>query len=145
MARIVVARVVAQPGAVVWDGLSDLESHVNWMADAVSIEFGSEQRSGPGTSMKVETRVGPFRTLDRMDVVGWEEGKAIEVAHTGLVTGRGTLSMEPVEDGTRVVWDEELRFPWWLGGPITAWLARPVLSRIWRKNLASFEETLSSP
>jgi hypothetical protein len=95
--------------------------------------------------MQVETRVGPFRTLDRMDVVGWDEGKAIEVVHTGLVTGKGTLAIEPVEDVTLVTWDEELGFPWWLGGPVTAWLARPILAWIWRKNLARFDQILSSP
>lgn len=145
MARIVVSRDIALPLTVVWEALADLESHVHWMQDAVSIEFGSAQRRGVGTSMDVETRVGPFRTLDRMDVVGWDEGRAIEVAHTGLVTGRGTLAVTETGDRTRVSWDEELRFPWWLGGPVTAWLAKPILAHIWRKNLVNFEKTLSFP
>lgn len=145
MAHIVVSHDIALPVAAVWASLADLESHVNWMQDAVSIEFGSAQREGVGTSMRVETRVGPFRTLDRMDVVGWEDGRSIEVVHTGLVTGRGTLATTQTSDGTRVTWDEELRFPWWLGGPVTAWLAKPILARIWRKNLSNFERTLSSP
>lgn len=145
MARILVSRLVNRPVEVVWSGLADLPSHVNWMEDAVAIEFGSEQRTGVGTSMRVETRVGPLRTLDRMDVVGWDEGHSIEVVHTGLVTGRGTLGVAAENGASRVTWDEELRFPWWLGGPITAWLARPVLGRIWSKNLANFEETLNSP
>ena len=95
--------------------------------------------------MDVETRVGPFRTNDRMEVTGWVEGHSIEVVHIGLVTGRGTLSLTAKENGTLLTWDEDLSFPWWLGGAVTAWLARPVLRRIWRRNLANFEASLSSP
>lgn len=95
--------------------------------------------------MRVKTVVGPFRTLDEMEVVGWNEGRSIEVVHTGLVTGRGTLTAAEVEGGTMVSWDEELIFPWWLGGRFTAWLARPVLSSVWRGNLERLEETLNSP
>jgi len=94
--------------------------------------------------MEVETVVGPFRTVDVMDVVGWEEGSSIEVAHRGLVKGGGTLSAEEHDDGTLVGWVEELRFPWWLGGALVAWLARPVLAATWRENLERLERVLSA-
>lgn len=92
--------------------------------------------------MDVDTVVGPFRTTDVMEVVGWEEGRSIDVVHEGLVSGRGTLSVEPHLDGVRVRWDETLSFPWWLGGPITAWFARPFLGAVWRGNLRRLEEML---
>ena len=38
---------------------------------------------------------------------------------------------------TRFGWDERLRFPWFLGGPVGAVLAVPILTRIWRRNLAN--------
>ena len=145
LARILVTRLLPRSREAAWKALSDIASHVRWMEDAVALEFRSDRRSGIGTAMDVETRVGPFRTTDRMEVTGWVEGRSIEVVHTGLVTGRGTLSLTTKEDGTLITWDEELQFPWWLGGAITAWLARPVLRRIWRRNLANFEATLSSP
>lgn len=145
MARIVVSRFLPCPPGEAWEALSNIESHVDWMEDAVSLEFRSKQRFGTGTTMDVETRVGPFRTIDRMEVTDWVEGESIEVEHVGLVTGRGVLSVAPEGPGTRISWDEELSFPWWLGGGLTAWAARPVLSRIWRRNLENFERTLSSP
>jgi uncharacterized protein YndB with AHSA1/START domain len=145
LTRIRVSRRIETPQPSVWSALSDLESHATWMRDAESIEFITEQRSGVGTGMRVKTVVGPLRTIDIMEVTGWVEGQSITVVHRGVVTGEGTLSARSDGTFTLVSWDEELRFPWWLGGAITAWLARPVLSAIWRGNLRRLEESLSSP
>jgi hypothetical protein len=131
------------PHERVWEAMADLGSHDTWMKDAKRIVFVHDQRRGKGTRMEVVTVVGPFRLLDRMEVIGWEEGRSIEVAHQGLVRGRGELSAEPQAGGTLVTWREELTFPWWLGGRLIAWLARPVLARIWRGNLRRLEKSLS--
>lgn len=133
---------MAVPHSEVWEALADLASHDRWMKDAESIEFGSEQRSGVGTTMIVATRVGPLRTIDRMEVTGWTEGESIDVVHSGLVKGVGTLSAASVHGETVVTWVEDLSFPWWLGGPLTAWLARPVLAAIWRGNLERLESVI---
>jgi len=145
MPRIAVSRVLTAPHDRVWDAISDLGSHPTWMKDAESIEFVGDRRRGEGTRMEVVTVIGPFRTVDVMDVVGWDEGCSIEVAHRGVVRGRGTLSAEEHDDGTLVGWVEELRFPWWLGGALVAWLARPVLAAIWGENLERLEKVLSAP
>lgn len=133
------------PHAVVWEALADLGSHAAWMRDAESVVFVTDQTSGAGTVMHVETVIGPFRTLDVMEIMGWDEGHSIEVAHRGVVRGRGSLSATPRDTNTVVAWDESLVFPWWLGGPLTAWLARPILTRMWCGNLRRLEETLSCP
>lgn len=93
--------------------------------------------------MEVLTVIGPLRTTDVMEVIGWDEGRSIDVRHEGLVTGEGRLQAEPVDEGTLVTWVETLRFPWWLGGPLTSWLAAPVLALVWRGNLRRLEETLT--
>lgn len=133
------------PQRIVWEALADLASHDDWMKDAQQIVFVTDQRTGVGTRMEVRTAVGPFRTVDEMTVVAWDEGRSIEVIHTGLVTGRGTLSASQQGQGTLVTWDETIRFPWWLGGRLTSTLAKPILRRIWRGNLRRLEESLSSP
>lgn len=133
------------PHRIVWEALADLASHDEWMKDAQRIVFVTDQHMGVGTRMEVETTVGPFRTVDEMTVVAWDEGRSIEVVHTGLVTGRGTLSASRRGQDTLVTWDEVIRFPWWLGGRLTSTLAKPVLGRIWRGNLRRLEESLSSP
>lgn len=95
--------------------------------------------------MAVETRVGPLRTLDVIEVTGWDEGHSIEVVHHGLVKGRGTLSATAQGEQTLLSWEEDLSFPWWLGGVIAAWIARPALTALWRGNLDRLEQSLTSP
>ena len=145
MTRIAVTRDMPVSQKRVWAALADLASHSGWMKDAKWIVFVDDQRRGKGTRMEVKTVVGPFHMVDVLEVVGWDEGRAIEVEHRGLVTGRGRLSATPGGTGTIVGWQETLVFPWWLGGAMTAWLAKPVLAAIWRGNLARLEETLTSP
>jgi carbon monoxide dehydrogenase subunit G len=129
------ASIEASPAAV-WAELSDIASHVEWMADAVEIRFTGDRRRGVGTTFDCVTKVGPLRTVDRMAVTSWVEGREIGVRHEGLVTGEGRFTLEEVGgDRTAVSWSEQLRFPWYLGGPVTALVARPVLRRIWRGNL----------
>ncbi len=138
MARITVTHRIASPPTRVWPHLADLASHAEWMADAEAIVFTTDQTSGVGTLMEVPARVGPFRTLDVIEVTGWVEGSSISVRHIGVVSGDGTLALRPEGEGTLVTWSEVLRFPWYLGGPLGAYLAKPILRWIWRGNLRRF-------
>lgn len=142
MSRVRVAVDIHQPLPVVWDALSELERHSEWMADAESIVFLDEQRSGVGTTMDVLTRVGPLTTIDRIVVQEWTPPTTIAVAHRGLVSGAGAFHLVEIPTGTRFVWEERLRFPWYLGGPVAAVAATPVLTRIWRSNLSTFKATV---
>ncbi|HSJ29676.1 MAG TPA: SRPBCC family protein [Acidimicrobiia bacterium] len=142
MARISRHVDIAAPLDRVWEAAADLATHDRWMADAESIVFLSEQRSGVGTVMQVRTVVGPFRTVDVMEVTEWEEGRTIGVRHTGLVQGVGRFTLAPMAGATRFTWTEELRFPLWLGGPIVAALASPVLGYIWKRNLSGLKRQL---
>lgn len=133
---------VDAPLATVWDALADLSSHPDWMADASGITFLTRQRTGVGTVMQVETRIGPFRVVDDLEVTHWEEKRSIAVSHRGVVTGTGRFDLAPFANGIRVTWSEQLHFHWRLGGPITALLAAPVLAWVWRRNLRRFRRTV---
>jgi hypothetical protein len=144
VARILVRAGIDAPPATVWAELSDISSHVEWMADAATITFTGDRRQGVGTTFDCVTKVGPLRTVDRMAVTSWSEGREIGVRHDGLVTGEGAFTLAPGDGdgddganggGTTVTWSEELLFPWYVGGPVTAFLAAPVLRWIWRGNL----------
>lgn len=126
-----------------WEELRRVDRHVQWMTDAVSIEFLSDQREGVGTSFRCRARVGPLVTNDLMTITRWEENSVMGVAHRGLVKGSGTFTLNAQAEGTVIVWQEELVFPWWALGPLGAWLARPVLRRLWAKNLRNLGQLIA--
>jgi hypothetical protein len=137
--RVRVSVSIDAPPRQVWRAIEDIATHTAWMEDAVAIRFTSSQRSGVGTAFACDTAIGPFRLTDRMEVTEWSPGRALGIRHTGLVTGTGrfTLRRRGWRAGTRFTWDERLRFPWWMGGPIGGALAAPLLRRVWRRNLAN--------
>jgi hypothetical protein len=130
---------------VVWTAIEDIASHVDWMRDAVEIRFTSEQRSGVGTTFDCDTRLGPIRLTDRMTITEWSPGKAMGVDHVGLVTGTGRLTLRRSWRGrTRFGWEERLVFPWWLGGPVGALAAKPLLTAVWRRSLRDLKAKVES-
>jgi carbon monoxide dehydrogenase subunit G len=134
--RIRIRTTIDAPPAKVWDRLADIADHVSWMADAAAIRFTGDRRVGVGTTFECETRIGPLRTTDLMEVTEWRERRAMGVRHVGLFTGTGRFLLRRSPRGrTRLTWDEDLRFPWWLGGPVGAVVAAPVLRAVWRGNL----------
>lgn len=133
------------PAEAVWAQLADFASHSEWMADAGTIEFlDPDLTTGLGTQMRVPTRIGLLRTTDIMTVVEWVEGRAVGVEHVGAVSGVGRFVVESSGDGSTLTWSERLHFPWWLGGPIGAWIAQPILRYIWRGNLERLGKRLVS-
>ena len=82
----------------IWNQISDIESHTSWMADAETITITSEQKQGVGTTFDCETKVGPFRLTDRMEITDWTEGLVMGVAHSGVVTGKGHFTLESIGD-----------------------------------------------
>jgi uncharacterized protein YndB with AHSA1/START domain len=129
--------------AEVWRVIEPIEHHVDWMTDAESITFTSASRRGVGTRFDCVTRVGPLRTTDRMAITEWDPGHAMGIEHQGAVSGRGqfTLTRRP-RGRTRFVWTEELTFPWWMGGRVGALAAKPVLRRVWRRNLTRLKHLI---
>lgn len=147
MARIKVSIDIAAPVDRVWQVVEPVERHVDWMADAESIDFVTDQRRGVGTSFLCRTKVGPIRLTDKMRITRWETGRAMGVEHVGLVTGSGVFTLEALDAATtRFVWEEELIFPWWLGGPIGAFIGgKVVLGAIWRGNLRRLAALCTAP
>jgi len=130
----------------VWEKASRLDRHAEWMADARSIEFLGAARSGVGTRMRVETRFGPLRTTDTIEVTAWEPPRRITVEHRGRFTGWGRFLLDPAgPEATRFTWEEQVRFPWYLGGPVGTLAARPIFRLVWRRNLERFRSRFTSP
>lgn len=137
---------IPAPRQVVWDDIAVIESHGEWMSDAERIDIVSDETQGPGTEIEVLTRIGPFRTTDRMTFTEWQPPFTMAVEHRGLFTGFGRFSLDVIDPGwTRFTWEEVIRFPWYLGGPIAAFLAQPILRWVWRRNLVRLQERFIAP
>jgi hypothetical protein len=146
MGRVSVSVGIDAPPSEVWRVVEPLEDHVDWMQDAVAIRFRSEQTRGVGTSMVVDTKVGPFRLADEMTITEWVEGEVMAVEHTGVVTGAGRFTLHSDgEGGTVFAWDEELHFPWWLAGPVGEVIGgKLVLGALWRRNLRNLKRLVEA-
>jgi hypothetical protein len=78
-----------------------------------------------------------------MEVTAWEPLKRIAVRHVGLVSGVGEFRLDALAGGVLFTWREDLRFPWRLGGPLGALLARPLLRQVWKRNLNRLRNRLT--
>jgi Polyketide cyclase / dehydrase and lipid transport len=146
MPRIRVRTTIDAPRGAVWSRLADIADHVHWMADAEEIRFTGDRRSGVGTMFECETRIGPLRTTDVMEVTEWRNGRSLGVSHTGVVTGAGRFVLRHAGPArTRITWEERLRLPWWLGGPVGGLVAVPLLHLVWRGNLRRLARLVQEP
>jgi carbon monoxide dehydrogenase subunit G len=128
---------IGAPPETVWAAMEDIETHTEWMADAIAITFRTEQRSGVGTEFECLTKIGPFTTTDVMKVTEWRPGVVMGIEHRGVVTGEGRFTLHALPAGlTELCWDEKLRYPLWMGGPAGEIASKPIFTRLWRANLA---------
>ncbi len=142
MSRITVSIELAASPARVWQIVEPVERHVDWMADAVAIRFTNSQTRGVGTAFDCDTKVGPIKLTDHMEITEWVPEKSMGVKHVGIVTGTGVFTIEPLGNGqyTKFTWSEKLTFPWWLGGPIGEVIGgNIVMKAIWRRNLKKLQ------
>src|SRR4051794_29724475 len=148
MSRIAVSIEIDAPVERVWAEVEPIERHVDWMVDAVAIRFRTEQTRGVGTRFVCDTKVGPIKLDDEMEVVDWVPGSRIGVRHNGVVTGTGAFVLTSIDldRRTRFAWTEELRFPWWLGGVVGERVGGNVaMKAIWRRNLRALKRLVEQP
>ena len=138
----------------VWAFIEPIERHVDWMTDAVAIRFQTAQTRDVGTTFLCDTRIGPIRLVDQMEITEWRPivdstgaaGGRMGVRHTGIVAGAGVFTIEAISGSrTRFTWTEQLDFPWYLGGRLGAFVGgRLVLGPIWRRNLATLKRLVEA-
>lgn len=144
MPGIAVEVVIDAPVSFVWSDVEDISSHVDWMLDAEEIRFLTTETAGTGTRFECDTKVGPFRLTDVMEITEWKTAQSMGVRHQGIVGGTGVFTLTPSGSATIFSWVEHLDFPWYFAGPAGAFVARPVLRTIWRGNLRRLKKRIES-
>lgn len=145
MPEVLVKVAIDRTRPEVWAYVRDIGSHVDWMADATEIRFESDQREGTGTSFECDTKIGPIKLTDVMTITKWVDEQAMGVRHEGVVTGEGEFQLTALAGGrTEFSWREDLSFPLWLGGPIGEFVAKPILTAIWKRNLKRLKHSLET-
>jgi carbon monoxide dehydrogenase subunit G len=111
-----------------WAVLMEWERQADWMLDADSVTVVSGQREGVGVRLAVRTRVfGVPAFTEPMEVTGWDPPVQLTIRHGGPVAGIGTWHLEPVDEGTRFAWSEDIRLDVPLVGDLAARVYAPVM------------------
>ena len=131
------------PPEQVWDYVKDISSHTEWMRDATAIRITSDSAIGAGTTFECDTKIGPFKLVDKMEITEWTDNELMGVRHEGIVSGWGQFSLTPTGDhATTFRWAESLKFPWYLGSRVGQICARPLLRWVWNSNLSQLKKQL---
>jgi carbon monoxide dehydrogenase subunit G len=130
------------PGApqTVWRLITDWEHQDDWMLEASDFVVTSPHREGIGVEAEATVRIGGIRTRDTIRVAAWDPPRRLVIEHRGWVRGTGELHVVPLGEGeTRLDWRETLYAPL---GPL-GWVGlvafRPLMLRIFRRDLRVLE------
>lgn len=121
-----------------WEVLLRWEDQARWMRDADSVRVLGFRREGVGTTIAVKTRVlnVPLFT-EELEITIWEPPRRLVMVHRSFVRGVGTWRLQPVDNGTRFAWTEELHLPVPLLGELALRGYRPFMQHLMRGALAN--------
>jgi hypothetical protein len=125
-----------------WDALTDWERQADWMADADAVVVTSPSREGTGVTLAVRTRLFDVPAFtEAIEVTAWERPRTVTIEHGPPLRGRGTWALEPIADGTRFSWTEEVELATPLGWLLAACYA-PVLGILLRRSMRGLRTSI---
>lgn len=131
---------IRRPPGAVWPFLVDWERLDTWMEEISDVHVTSERREGVGVEADATVRLGGISTRDRIRVTRWEPPTVLEIAHLGWVRGTGYMELSPTAGGSHLTWRETLIPPWGLAGRVGLWAFRPLIGRVFRRDLRRLKE-----
>lgn len=127
---------LAADPAPVWRLITDWERQSDWMLEMSDVVVTSPHREGVGVTAEASIKIGGIRTRDVVRVDVWDEPHHIGLVHEGWVGGRGDIRLSGGDsNGTRLHWREELYPPWGFVGAIGLRIFRPLLRRVFDRDL----------
>ena len=138
------AATLPAPPEVVWRLVTDWERQGDWMLEASDFVVTSPHREGLGVEAEATIRIGGIKTRDKIVVVGWEPNHRLAIRHLGWVSGHGEIFLTPSGPGrSHVFWREELQPPLGALGAVGLTLFKPIMRRIFEKDVRVLKELAS--
>ena len=102
----------------VFNYLKDLEKQPEWMPSIKSHKITSERKEGVGITTHCITEPGGRRIEWDAEVTEWEVNKKIAWECNPPLKNKGSFSLEPLDDGTRVTFEMNYELPYSILGKI---------------------------
>lgn len=112
MVSIVISIGILATSRQVWSLLSDIERQSEWMTNICNLEINEAGGLDKNTTFQVTSK-GPFgiRVVDDMECVESIKERQLTINHVGRVKGVSRFTLDPIEDGTRLTWYEDIYIP----------------------------------
>lgn len=126
---------IEAPPEVVWKYLVDWEGLERWMLEGKGFRVTSAEREGVGVTAEATIRIAGVSTHDAVRVSRWEPPHLLEIEHYGWVSGSGMMRCRSMKSGTHLFWRETLLPPWGPVGAVGLAFFKPILRRIFGRDL----------
>ena len=125
---------IAAPVQAVWDITADIGRQPEWMREMKSVRILTPGPIGVGTRGEATVRIFGISVNDPVVVTGWRPPHEFAIAHGGLFSGGGRITLREGVPGTTILeWHEELVPPLLASlGSLVQW---PILHWIFQDDL----------
>jgi uncharacterized membrane protein len=136
---------IEAPRTAVWPYLVDWENLGRWMIEAKDFVVTSSHREGVGVTAEATVTIAGISTRDAIRVTRWEPPEILEIQHLGWVTGSGLLRCAAQDPGSTLLsWTETLNPPWGVLGAIGLRLVKPIMRRVFDRDLRLLKQIVES-
>ena len=118
MTRIEKLIEIKAPPEKVFNYIKDLKKQPEWMPSIKSHKITSERKEGTGITTHCITEPGGRRVEWDSELTEWEANKKIAWECKPPLRNKGSFSLEPLDDGTRVTFEMNYELPYSVIGKI---------------------------